>query len=55
MMSLLLIGGCLLGALVLAALIVGLIVIMNSGERDAVSSARQGWINRRSEQDEEGW
>ncbi len=55
MVSLLLIGGCLLGALVLAALIVGLIVIMNSGERDVVSSARQGWINRRSEQDEEGW
>jgi hypothetical protein len=30
-------------------------VIMKSGERDVVSSARQGWINRRSEQDKEGW
>ena len=54
-MSLLLIVGCLLGLVVLAACIVAIIVILNSGERDTVSTARQGWINRRSEKDEEDW
>jgi hypothetical protein len=49
----LLIFGCILAALVLAALVVGIILIMNSGERDVVSTARQGWINRRSEKDED--
>lgn len=44
---------CGLGVLVLIAVVIA--VIMKSGERDVVSSARQGWINRRSEQDKEGW
>jgi hypothetical protein len=55
MMSILLIGGCLVGILVLAALVVGIVVIMRSGERDVVSDSRQGWLNRRSEEDKEGW
>jgi len=55
MMSILLIAGCLVGILVLAGLVVGIVLIMRSGERDVVSDARQGWINRRSEEDEEGW
>lgn len=46
---------CGLGMLVLIAVVIAVIVIMKSGERDVVSSARQGWINRRSEQDKEGW
>ena len=54
-MSLLLIAGCLLGLLVLAALIVGIVVVLHSGDRDVVSGARQGWLNRRSEEDQEGW
>jgi len=53
--SLLLIVGCLLSLLVLGALLVGVIVILNSGNNDVVSMARQGWINRRSEKDEDGW
>jgi hypothetical protein len=55
-MSLVLIAGCILGALVvLTALIIGIVVILNSGSNDAVSTARQGWINRRSDKDQEGW
>jgi hypothetical protein len=52
--SLIVIAGCLLAGVLLAALIVGIIVILNSGERDVVSSAREGWISRRSERDQEG-
>lgn len=52
-MSLIVIVGCLLALVLLAALIVGIIVILNSGERDVVSTAREGWINRRSEQNQE--
>jgi len=55
MMSILLIIGCLLGILVLAALVVGIVMIMQSGERDSVSAAREDWISRRSEEDEAGW
>jgi hypothetical protein len=52
--SIILIVGCLLGLLLLGALLVGIIVILNSGNNDVVSSARQGWINRRSEKDQDG-
>jgi hypothetical protein len=53
-MSLIVMVGCLLAGVLLSALIVGIIVILNSGERDVVSMAREGWINRRSEKDQEG-
>lgn len=46
---------CAVLLLILAGLVVGIIVIMKSGERDTVSSAREGWINRRSDKDEQGW
>lgn len=46
---------CVVLLLILAGLVIGIIVIMKSGERDTVSSAREGWINRRSDKDEEGW
>jgi hypothetical protein len=52
-LSLLVIGGV-LALLVLAGLIIGIILIIQSGERDVVSSARQDWIERRSEKDQEG-
>ena len=54
MMSILLIIGCLLGILVLAALVVGIVMIMQSGERDSVSTAREDWINQGREEDQEG-
>jgi len=55
-MNLLLIIGCLLGVVALVAVVTAVILLlMQSHKRDVVSSARQGWISRRSEQDEEGW
>ncbi len=46
---------CVVLLLILAGLVIGIIVIMKSGERDTVASAREGWINRRSDKDEQGW
>lgn len=46
---------CAVLLLILVALVVGIIIIMKSGERDPVSAARAGWINRRSDKDEQGW
>ena len=54
-MSVVLIVGCIVGAIMLTALVVGIVVILTSGSNDAISTARQGWINRRSEKDQEGW
>jgi hypothetical protein len=47
MMSILLIATCLLGFLLLAGLIIGLVVIMQSGRHDVVSTARQDWLDSR--------
>ncbi|MBN1219682.1 MAG: hypothetical protein JXM69_12195 [Anaerolineae bacterium] len=56
MMSILLIVGCgSLGLVMLIGLIVGVILVLKSGQRDAVSQAREDWIRRRSEKDEQGW
>jgi hypothetical protein len=46
---------CAVALVMLVGLAVGIIIIMKSGERDTVSSAREGWINRRSDKDEQGW
>ena len=54
-MSIILVIGCLLALLVLGGVVVGIIVLLNTGSNDVVSTARQGWINRRSDKDEEGW
>jgi hypothetical protein len=58
-MSMVLIAACLGGlfllAVVLAGIIGGIVWVMQSERRDAVSTARQGWLSRRSEKDEEGW
>ena len=48
-------GGLFLLAVVLAGIIGGIVWVMQSERRDAVSTARQGWIDRRSEKDQEGW
>ncbi|MCB0214379.1 MAG: hypothetical protein KDJ52_33880 [Anaerolineae bacterium] len=34
---------------------VGIFIVMSIDDRDVVSRARQGWIDRRSENDNEGW
>ena len=53
-LSLLLVVGC-LGLVILLGLVAGIIYIAQSSRRDKVSSAREDWINRRSEKDEQGW
>ena len=55
MLSLMLIFvlGCLVLA-ILAGLVVGLIYIVQSSQRDTVSSAREDWISARGEEDEQG-
>jgi len=44
--------GC-MGLAILAGLVVGLIYIMQSSQRDSVSSAREGWISPGNEEDEQ--
>jgi len=47
------IGGVILLLVIIVA--VGLWVTWNRGDSDVVSAARQDWINRRSDEDREGW
>jgi hypothetical protein len=49
--------GCAVGLLLLigAGVAVGLVLLLQGGGRDSVSSAREGWLHRRSEKDQEGW
>ena len=46
-----------LGGLVLLLVVVVIVavVIMAQSGRDSVSGAREDWINRRSDEDREGW
>ena len=44
--------GC-IGLIILAGLVVGLIYIMQSSQRDTVSSAREDWISSGNEGDEQ--
>ena len=53
MMSLLLLVGCVVSLIALTGLIVGIIVVMQSSQRDTVSSAREEWM--RSEKEQNGW
>lgn len=55
MVSTFLIVGCVGGALILAAVGAGIYIIMKAGQRDTVSTAREGWIHRRSDKDSQGW
>ena len=52
---LLVVIGCVIGLVILAGLTVGVIIVLRAGQRDTVSEAREGWIQRRSEKDEQGW
>ena len=47
--------GCVIGLVILATLGVGIFIVLRAGQRDTVSDAREGWIQRRSERDEQGW
>jgi len=55
MTILLAVVGCVIGLVILAALGVGVFIVLRAGQHDTVSDARAGWIQRRSEKDEQGW
>ena len=44
-----------IGLIIVAALGVGLFLIMSGDNRNGVSNARKDWLYRRSEKDEQGW
>jgi hypothetical protein len=46
---------CLVGVVILVGFIVGVVVVMRSGQRDTVSSAREDWLHRRSDKDQREW
>lgn len=54
-MTMFLIAACVVGAVVVVLLVVGLFLVARAGNRDTVSTAREDWITRRSDNDERGW
>lgn len=52
MITVLLVAGC-VGVLLVAVIVAA--VVMQAGQRDTVSTARQDWIHRRSDKDDHGW
>lgn len=55
MITILLLVGCGAALLLLVAVIVAGVLVAQAGGRHGVSSARQEWIERRSNEDERGW
>ena len=45
----------LIGLIIVGGLMIGLFLLLSVNDRDGVSNARQGWLQRRSEKDEQGW
>ena len=54
-MTIVFVVSCIMILIMLAILIVGVIMVIRAGRRDGVSSAREDWIQRRSEQDKREW
>jgi len=52
MITVLVVAGCV--GVFLVLVIVG-VIVMQAGQRDTVSTAREDWIHRRSEKDERDW
>jgi hypothetical protein len=52
-MPMILIVACGLGLLALVGLVIGLVIVARSSQRDTVSTARQGWMDSRTERDSE--
>ena len=46
---------CILALIMLGLVIAGIVMVLQAGRRDTVSTAREGWIQRRSDKDEQGW
>jgi hypothetical protein len=46
---------CIAGVVLALLVAAGLFFVANAGGRDTVSTARQDWIQRRSDTDDRGW
>lgn len=49
------VAGCVIAGLIFVAGIIGLFIVISLNDPDTVSGARQGWLYRRSEKDDQGW
>ncbi|GAB4425705.1 MAG: hypothetical protein Kow0031_05360 [Anaerolineae bacterium] len=55
MMIIFLALACVAGIVLAVALGVGLWLLARAGSHDAVSTAREDWVSRRSDSDRRGW
>ena len=46
---------CLMGLVLVAAIVAGLMLMIRAGDSDTVSTAREDWITRRSDDDDRRW
>ena len=46
---------CLIAVIMLILVAAGIAMVMRAANRDTVSTAREDWIQRRSDKDEQGW
>ena len=46
---------CIAGIIFLAILATGILILVRAGARDTVSTAREDWITRRSDEDGREW
>ncbi len=55
--SIVAIVGCAITIVLFLVIVIGIVifVVIQSEQRDTVSTAREGWIHRRSEKDEQDW
>ena len=54
-MTIVFVVSCVMMLIMLGILVVGVIMVVQASRRDGVSSAREDWIGRRSEQDKRDW
>ncbi|MDH3675604.1 MAG: hypothetical protein OES12_08925 [Anaerolineae bacterium] len=55
MSTIIFVVSCILALIMLGLVVAGIAMVMKAGQRDSVSTARQGWIERRSEKDSQEW
>ena len=55
MSTIIFVVSCILALIMLGLVIAGIVMVLQAGRHDTVSVAREDWIQRRSEKDEQGW
>ena len=46
---------CIIALIMLGLVVAGIVMVIRATQHDSVSSAREGWIQRRSEKDSQQW